>query len=54
MGDTVRIIKEAEVSVQPYARGTQITAQDLTDEDFSLVVDKANFFAYKVDKVLSH
>ncbi len=40
-GDTVRIIKEPEISVQAYARGTNITAQDLEDDDFQLVVDKA-------------
>lgn len=45
-GDTVRIIKEPEISVSSYARGTQITAQDLDDEDFSLVVDKSNYFAF--------
>jgi hypothetical protein len=50
-GDTVRIIKEPEISVSPYARGTQITAQDLEDEDFSLVIDKSNYFAFKVDDI---
>ena len=50
-GDTVRIIKEPEISVSSYARGTQITAQDLDDEDFSLVIDKANYFAFKVDDI---
>lgn len=50
-GDTVKIIKEPEISVAPYARGSQITAQDLTDEDFSLVIDKANYFAFKVDDI---
>ena len=50
-GDTVRIIKEPEISVSPYARGTQINAQDLDDEDFSLVIDKANYFAFKVDDI---
>lgn len=50
-GDTVRIIKEPEISVSSYARGTQITAQDLDDEDFSLVVDKANYFAFKIDDI---
>lgn len=53
-GDTVRIIKEPEVSVSSYARGQQITAQDLDDEDFSLVIDKANYFAFKIDSLLSH
>lgn len=51
MGDTVRIIKEPEVSVRPYARGTQINAQDLDDEDFSLVIDKSNYFAFKIDDI---
>ena len=38
-GDTVKIIKEPEISVSEYARGTTVTAQDLDDEDFSLVVE---------------
>ena len=41
-GDTVKIIKEPEISVSEYKRGTQVSAQDLDDEDFSLVIDKAN------------
>jgi len=51
MGDSVKIIKEPEISVSAYARGTQITAQDLDDEDFSLTIDKANYFAFKVDDI---
>jgi hypothetical protein len=51
MGDSVKIIKEPEVSVTTYARGTQITAQDLTDEDFTLVVDQANYYAFKIDDI---
>ena len=50
-GDTVRIIKEPEISVQAYARGTTVTAQDLDDEDFQLVVDKSNYFAFKMDDI---
>ena len=50
-GDSVKIIKEPEITVKSYARGTQVTAQDLDDEDFTLVVDQANFFAFKVDDV---
>ena len=34
-----------------YARGTQVSAQDLDDEDFSLVVDKANYYAFKIDDI---
>lgn len=51
MGDSVKIIKEPEVSVQSYARGTQITAQDLDDADFTLVVDQANYYAFKIDDI---
>ena len=50
-GDTVRIIKEPEISVSEYKRGTTVTAQDLDDEDFSLVVDKANYYAFKMDDI---
>ena len=50
-GDTVKIIKEPEISVSQYARGTQVTAQDLEDEDFSLVIDKANYYAFKMDDI---
>lgn len=51
MGDAVRVIKEPEVAVKSYARGTQVQAQDLDDSDFTLVVDKANYFAFKVDDI---
>lgn len=51
MGDSVKIIKEPEVSVQSYKRGTQITAQDLDDEDFTLVIDQSNYFAFKIDDI---
>jgi hypothetical protein len=50
-GDTVRIIKEPEITVQEYARGTQVTPQDLQDDDFTMVVDKANYFAFKIDDI---
>ena len=51
MGDSVRIIKEPEITVQAYERGTTITPQDLDDEDFNLTIDKANYFAFKVDDI---
>ena len=51
MGDSVRIIKEPEITVKEYARGAQITPQDLDDEDFTLTIDKANYYAFKVDDI---
>jgi len=50
-GDSVKIVKEPEISVAPYARGQQIVAQDLIDEDFTLTIDKANAFAFKMDDI---
>ena len=51
MGDSVKIIKEPEISVTAYLRGTTISTQDLSDNDFSLTIDKANYFAFKVDDI---
>ena len=51
MGDSVKIIKEPEITVKAYARGTTITPQDIDDEDFNLTIDKANYFAFKVDDI---
>lgn len=50
-GDTVKIIKEPEVTVTPYARGTQLTPQDLEDSDFYLTVDRANSFIFRIDDI---
>jgi hypothetical protein len=51
MGDSVKIIKEPEISVSPYSRGTQVVAQDLQDDDFTLVIDQSNYFAFKIDDI---
>ncbi len=50
-GDTVRILKEPEIVVNTYRRGTQIVPQDLDDVDFQLTVDQANYFAFKLDDI---
>ena len=50
-GDTVRIMKEPEISVSALLRGTSISTQDLVDTDFQLVVDKSNYFAFKLDDI---
>ena len=50
-GDSVKIIKEPEITVSDYARGTAVAAQDLTDADFSLVIDQANYFMFKIDDI---
>jgi len=51
MGDQVNIIKEPEITVKTYSRGETIQPQDLDDEQFTLLIDKANYFAFKVDDI---
>jgi hypothetical protein len=50
-GDSVKIIKEPEISISDYKRGTQVVTQDLDDSDFTLIVDQANYFAFKMDDI---
>lgn len=50
-GDSVRIMKEPEVEVFDYSRGTQVVPQDLTDSDFTLIIDRAKAFSFKVDDI---
>lgn len=50
-GDSVRIIKEPEIAVSSYARGTQLATQDLVDADFSMVIDQANYFQFAIDDI---
>tara|TARA_B110000305_G_scaffold96451_1_gene108720 strand:- start:35760 stop:36815 length:1056 start_codon:yes stop_codon:yes gene_type:complete len=50
-GDTVRIQKEPDVTVNALQRHTAITAEKLDDTDFSLTIDKANYFAFKMDDI---
>jgi len=52
-GDSVKIIKEPEITVSTYARGTAVAAQDLSDADFSLTIDQANYFMFKMDDIES-
>lgn len=50
-GDTVRIIKEPNITVSAYVRGQKVTPQNLDDEELTLTVDQANAFAFKVDDI---
>jgi hypothetical protein len=56
-GDTVKIIKEPSITVAAYTRAASTTKQYLTDQELTLVVDKANSFKFIVDDIeekLSH
>ena len=50
-GDVVRIQKEPDVTVNALERKTAISVQDLDDSDFQLTIDKANYFAFKMDDI---
>lgn len=50
-GDTVRIQKEPDVTVNALQRHTSISVEKLDDSDFSLTIDKANYFAFKMDDI---
>ena len=50
-GDTVRIQKEPDVAVTALERHTSISVEKLADAQFSLEIDKANYFAFKMDDI---
>lgn len=50
-GDSVRIIKEPDITVNALERGTQLSTQNLTDADFSMVIDQANYFQFAMDDI---
>ena len=45
-GDSVKIIREPSITINALERGTALATQDLTDTDFTMVVDKANYFQF--------
>ena len=50
-GDSVKIIKEPEITVVQYERGQDVTQTKLTDQETTLIVDVANAFKFKVDDI---
>lgn len=50
-GDTVKIIQQPLVTVANYTRGQQLTVQNLTDQDISLVVDQGKYYAFPMDDI---
>lgn len=50
-GDSVKIIKEPEITVSSYARGQVLNSQDLEDSDFTLVIDRSNYFQFRMDDI---
>ena len=53
MGDSVKIIKEPEITINSYARGTTLATQDLQDLDFTMIIDQASYFQFAIDDIES-
>ena len=51
MGDTVKIIKEPDITITALERGTALSTQALADADFTLVIDQANYFQFALDDI---
>ena len=50
-GDSVKIIKEPDITITNYERGTTLSTQDLTDADFTMIVDQASYFQFAIDDI---
>jgi len=48
-GDTVNIIKEPDINVSDYLRGTTLSGTGLTDQELTLIIDKAKYFQFEID-----
>lgn len=48
---TVHIIKEPTISVSAYTRGLELEIQDLVDDEDTLTVDQANYFAFALEDI---
>ena len=50
-GDSVRIIKEPEITINTYERGTNLATQALADADFTMIIDQANYYQFAIDDI---
>lgn len=50
-GDSVKIIKEPDITISTYARGTTLATQDITDAEFTLVINQANYWQFAMDDI---
>lgn len=51
MGDSVKIIKEPDITINSLARGTTLQTQALDDAEFSMIIDQANYFQFALDDI---
>lgn len=50
-GDTVHILSIGEITIRSYTAHGTISWETLTDDDRTLIIDQADYFAFKVDDI---
>ncbi len=50
-GDSVQIIREPDIQIRSYTRGKVIQPQDLVDEDYTLIIDQANEYSFRIEDI---
>lgn len=50
-GDSIKIVREPDITITPYTRGLNLATQALVDSDFTMVVDQASYFQFQVDDI---
>jgi hypothetical protein len=50
-GDTVKVIKEPEITVRDYQRGAKTVTQDLVDDEVTMTVDQGSYFQFAVEDI---
>ena len=50
-GNTVKILKEPNITVSSYVRGQKLSAQPLSDEEIVMRIDKANSAVFALDDI---
>jgi hypothetical protein len=50
-GDSVKIVREPDITITAYERGTQLNTQNIIDADFTMVVDQANYYQFAIDDI---
>lgn len=51
MGDSVKILKQPNITVSDYTRGKQLVSQDINDEDITMTIDQAKAYQFYMDDI---
>ena len=51
MGDTVHVTSIADPTIRTYDKTTDLTTEDLADDQTSLVIDQGSYFSFRVNDV---